>query len=164
MLYFFGNFLENHEYKVEYDPWIGLIFVNLIIFVYSTSLLCIVLYLYFSTFKPWFLKILQCFRCVTTMNLYKIVKFYLGQFNLICRLSSRITKKYGVGGRILFHTFYFPKEKLLMTILFLSTKGVSFNTPNMCSWRFQLEIKFEIQITRSDANISRKRYFFFFTK
>jgi hypothetical protein len=42
---------------------------------------------------------------------------------LISRLSSRVTKKYGAGGRILFHNFYFPKEKLLMAILFLSTKA-----------------------------------------
>jgi hypothetical protein len=62
----------------------------------------------------------------------------LGKVNLISRLSSRVTKKYGAGGRIL---FYFPKEKLLMTILFISTKGVSFNALNMCSWPFLPEIK-----------------------
>jgi hypothetical protein len=63
----------------------------------------------------------------------------LGQVNLISRLSSMVSKKYGAGGRILFYDFYFPKEKLLMTILFLSSKGVSFNAPNIinvCSWRF----------------------------
>jgi hypothetical protein len=57
--------------------------------------------------------------------------FSLGQVNLISRLSCRVTKKCGAGGRILFYNFYFPKEKLLMTILFLSTKGVSFNAPNI---------------------------------
>jgi hypothetical protein len=31
------------------------------------------------------------------------------------------------GAWILFYDFYFPKEKLLMTILFLSMKGVSLN-------------------------------------
>jgi hypothetical protein len=36
-----------------------------------------------------------------------------------------------VGGRILFYNFYFPKAKLLMTILFLSIKEVSSNAPNM---------------------------------
>jgi hypothetical protein len=47
----------------------------------------------------------------------------LGQVNLINRLSSRVTKKYGAGGRILFIIFIsLMIEKLLMTILFLSTK------------------------------------------
>jgi hypothetical protein len=41
--------------------------------------------------------------------------YMLGQVNLISRLSSRVTKKYGAGWRILFYNFYFPKEKLLMT-------------------------------------------------
>jgi hypothetical protein len=62
-----------------------------------------------------------------------LVTTLLGQFNLISRLSSSVTKKYWTGGRILFYNFYFPKEKLMMTILLLSTKGVSFNAPNMCS-------------------------------
>jgi hypothetical protein len=38
----------------------------------------------------------------------------LGQVNLISRLSSSITKKYGADERILFYNFHFPKEKLLM--------------------------------------------------
>jgi hypothetical protein len=41
----------------------------------------------------------------------------------LIRLSSRVDK-YGAGGRILFYNFYFPQEET-MTILFLSTKGVS---------------------------------------
>jgi hypothetical protein len=33
----------------------------------------------------------------------------LGQINLISRLLSKVTKKYEVGGWILFYKFYFPK-------------------------------------------------------
>jgi hypothetical protein len=40
--------------------------------------------------------------------------------------GSAKNEKYGAGGRI-------PKEKLLMAILFLSAKEVSFNAPNMSS-------------------------------
>jgi hypothetical protein len=69
-------------------------------------------------------------KCILSCN------YLLGQVNLISRLSSRVTKKYRARGRILFYNFYFPKEKLLMTILCLSTKGVSFNAPYVCSWHF----------------------------
>jgi hypothetical protein len=41
---------------------------------------------------------------------------------LISRLSSRITKKYGAGGRILFYNSYFPKEKPLITIIFINNR------------------------------------------
>jgi hypothetical protein len=47
------------------------------------------------------------------------------------KLSSRVNKKYGAGGRILFYDFYFPKAKLLMATLFLSIKEVPSNAPNM---------------------------------
>jgi hypothetical protein len=38
-------------------------------------------------------------------NLFRFFTVIFGQVNLISRLSSRVTKKYGVGGRILFHNF-----------------------------------------------------------
>jgi hypothetical protein len=37
-------------------------------------------------------------------------------------------------GGFYFKIFHLTKEKLLMAILFLSTKGVSFNDPNMFSY------------------------------
>jgi hypothetical protein len=39
-----------------------------------------------------------------------VVGVPLGKVNLISRLSSWITKKYGAGGRILFYNLYFAKE------------------------------------------------------
>jgi hypothetical protein len=67
-------------------------------------------------------------------KLDSISELLLGQVNLISRLSSRVINKYGAGGRILFYNFYFPQEEtIFMTILFLSTKGASFNAFDMCS-------------------------------
>jgi hypothetical protein len=73
-----------------------------------------------------------CLNVKNCYSWYRLGNYQLGQVNLI-RLSFRVTKKYGAGERILFHNFYFPKEKLLMTILFSATKEMSLNAPNMCS-------------------------------
>jgi hypothetical protein len=55
----------------------------------------------------------------------------LGQVNLISRLSSRVTKKFGAGGRILFYDFYFPEEKTSDdNFVFINKKGV-ISCPNM---------------------------------
>jgi hypothetical protein len=56
---------------------------------------------------------------------------HIGQVKLISRLSSRVKKNIGRKGG--FHFIFFPIEKLLTTILFLSPKGVSFNAPDICS-------------------------------
>jgi hypothetical protein len=85
ILYSFSKCLENYEYKVDYDPWVGLIFVNLIIFLYGPSLVCIVLYLYFSAFKPRFLKVLQCSRCVRTIHRCKIYSVH------VCEILFKIS-------------------------------------------------------------------------
>jgi hypothetical protein len=42
-------------------------------------------------------------------------------------------KNIGPVGGFYFIIFYFPEEKLLIAILFLSTKGVSFNASKMFS-------------------------------
>jgi hypothetical protein len=59
-------------------------------------------------------------------------------FSLSLLRPSQVNRDYHPGsqkkyGRILFYSFYVPKETILMTILFLSSKAVSFNAPDMCS-------------------------------
>jgi hypothetical protein len=57
----------------------------------------------------------------------------LVQVKLMSILSSRVTKKYGAGWRILFYNFYFPKEKNIDDNFVFINKGMAFNAPNMCS-------------------------------
>jgi hypothetical protein len=58
-------------------------------------------------------------------NLYAVLSLFLQKFE---GTSLRVTCS---DRRILFFNFYFPKEKLLIIILFSLAKGVSFNAPNM---------------------------------
>jgi ribosomal protein L44E len=47
----------------------------------------------------------------------------LGKLNLISRLSSRVTREYGAGGRILLYNLYFPKKNYWWQFLYYQQKG-----------------------------------------
>jgi hypothetical protein len=85
ILYFFGEYLENHEYRVDHDPCSRLNLFkshNICIRYFRLGLrVCIVLY--FSTLK--LIKVLQCSRCVIVMYLCKIYIVH------VCKMLFKIS-------------------------------------------------------------------------
>jgi hypothetical protein len=65
---------------------------------------------------------------------------WLGQVNLISRLSSRVTKKYRVDGKILFYNSYFTRKTINGCFVFINTWGI-IQCSNYLTFTYEFQVK-----------------------